>query len=141
MAHMPLADELRELKARLEGKRAPEQVALMHRAVDELRASNAVDHALKVGDRAPEFTLPNAEQRAVSSRELLARGPLVVTFYRGRWLPYCNVELVALQGALPEITGAGAALVAISPQRPGFNAELVRQRHLTFEILSDAGNG
>jgi hypothetical protein len=80
-----LADELSELKTRLEGKRAPEQVALMHRAVDELRASNAAARALKAGDRAPEFTLPNAEQRAVSSRELLARGPLVVTFYRGRW--------------------------------------------------------
>jgi hypothetical protein len=86
MARMTtLADELRELKTRLEGKRAPEQVALMHRAVDELRASKAADRALKVGDRAPEFTLPNAEQRDVGSRELLARGPLVVTFYRGRW--------------------------------------------------------
>jgi hypothetical protein len=80
-----LADELRELKTRLEGKRPPEHVALMHRAVDELRASKAAEWALKVGDRAPEFTLPNAEERAVSSRELLARGPLVVTFYRGRW--------------------------------------------------------
>ena len=80
-----LADELRELKTRLESKRAPEQLALMHRAVDELRAARAAERALKVGDRAPEFTLPNAEQRPVSSRELLARGPLVVTFYRGRW--------------------------------------------------------
>ena len=80
-----LADELAELKTRLESKRAPEQVALMHRAVDELRASKAAARALKVGDRSPEFTLPNAEQRLVGSRELLARGPLVVTFYRGRW--------------------------------------------------------
>jgi hypothetical protein len=86
MARMPtLTEELRELKTRLEGKRAPEQVALMHRAVDELRASKAADRALKVGERAPEFTLPNAAQRAVSSRELLTHGPLVVTFYRGRW--------------------------------------------------------
>lgn len=86
MARMTtLADELRELKTRLEAKRAPEQVALMHRAVDELRASHAAAKALKVGDRAPDFTLPNAEQRAVSAQELLARGPLVVTFYRGRW--------------------------------------------------------
>ncbi len=63
-----LVDELRELKIRLEGKRAPEQVALMHRAVDELRASKAADRALKVGDRAPDFTLPNAEQRPLTSR-------------------------------------------------------------------------
>ena len=64
---------------------APEQVALMHRAVDELRAGRAAERALKVGDRAPDFTLPNADERLVSARELLARGPLVVTFYRGRW--------------------------------------------------------
>ena len=70
MAHMTtLAEEQRELKTRLEGKRAPEQVALMHRAVDELRVSKAVERALKVGDRAPDFTLPNAEQRAVSSTD------------------------------------------------------------------------
>jgi hypothetical protein len=82
---MSLKEELAALKARAEAKRPPEVVALMHRGVDDLRRSRAVERVARMGDRAPEFTLPNAEERLVSSRELLARGPLVVTFYRGGW--------------------------------------------------------
>ena len=65
---------------------------------------------------APEFTLLDPDGKPVSSRELLARGPLVISFYRGVWCPYCNLELQALQAALPEIAARGASLVAISPQ-------------------------
>jgi len=82
---MSLKEELRTLKARLEGGRPPAVVETMHRGVADLRASGAADRVLKAGTRAPAFTLPNAEERPVSSAELLARGPLVVTFYRGRW--------------------------------------------------------
>ncbi|HEY1436122.1 MAG TPA: redoxin domain-containing protein, partial [Casimicrobiaceae bacterium] len=76
---------------------------LMHRATDELIASGAARRALKAGDRAPEFVLQDADGREVSSRDLLAKGPLVVTFYRGVWCPYCNLDLEALQEALPAI--------------------------------------
>lgn len=82
---MALKDDLVALKQRLESGRPREQVALMHRAVDELRRSGAAGRALGVGDRAPAFTLPNADGRPVSLADLLAHGPLVVTFYRGRW--------------------------------------------------------
>lgn len=82
---MSLNEELAALKARAEAKRPPEVVALMHRAVDNLRRSGAVENVPRVGVRAPEFTLPNAEEQQVNSGELLARGPLVVTFYRGGW--------------------------------------------------------
>jgi hypothetical protein len=82
---MPLKDELMALRLRAEAKRPPEVVATMRRAVDELRASGAAGRVIKVGDRAPSFALPNAEGRIVDSTALLARGPLVVTFYRGRW--------------------------------------------------------
>jgi len=82
---MSLNDELKALRARAEAKRSPEIVATMHRAVDELRASGAPGRVLKVGDVAPRFALPNAEERIVDSASLLARGPLIVTFYRGRW--------------------------------------------------------
>jgi len=82
---MSLKEELVTLKARLEGNRPPEVVRTMHRAVDELRASGAGERTLKVGDKAPDFALPNADETLVDSRALLARGPLVVTFYRGRW--------------------------------------------------------
>jgi hypothetical protein len=82
---MSLKEELKALQTRLESGRPAEVVAKMHRAVDELRASGASARVLKVGDRAPDFVLPNAEERPVDSRALLAKGPLIVTFYRGRW--------------------------------------------------------
>lgn len=82
---MSLRDELSALRKRLEAGRPPEVLASMHRAVDELRASSVAERVLKVGGRAPAFVLPNANQNLVSSRELLARSNLVVTFYRGRW--------------------------------------------------------
>ena len=82
---MSLTAELKALQTRLEAKRPPEILAQMHRAVDELRASGAPVRVLKPGSRMPDFTLPDADGRPVAARTLLAQGPLVVTFYRGRW--------------------------------------------------------
>jgi len=82
---MSLREELKSLRERAEAKRPAEIVATMHRAVDELRASGAPARVLKPGAQAPRFALPNAEERIVERETLLARGPLVVTFYRGRW--------------------------------------------------------
>jgi hypothetical protein len=82
---MSLKDELTSLREKAQAKRPPEIVASMHRAVDELRASGAPERVLKVGDRAPHFALPNGDEQIVDSATLLGRGPLVVTFYRGRW--------------------------------------------------------
>lgn len=82
---MSLKDDLRALRERAEAKRPPEIVAAMHRAVDELRASGAPGRVLKPGDPMPVFALPDGNERMVDSAALLARGPLVVTFYRGRW--------------------------------------------------------
>jgi peroxiredoxin len=72
--------------------------------------------AIKAGDRAPQFILKDEEGVEHSSRELLEQGPLVVTFYRGVWCPYCNFELQALNAVLPELRRHRASLVAISPQ-------------------------
>ena len=82
---MPLKAELKALQTRLESNRPPDVIATMHRAVAELRSSGAAGKALKAGDVAPHFVLPNADEQPVDSRALLAKGPLIVTFYRGRW--------------------------------------------------------
>ena len=82
---MSLKADLKTLQTRLESNRPAEAVAVMHRAVDELRTSGAAGRVLKVGDKAPDFVLPNADEQPIDSRALLAKGPLVVTFYRGRW--------------------------------------------------------
>jgi peroxiredoxin len=112
----------------------------MHRATRELIASGAAEHALKAGARAPVFALQDTDGQLVSSRELLAKGPLVVTFYRGVWCPYCNLDLQALQQALPAIKEQGAELIAISPQTQSNGAKSKRDNRITFPILSDPGN-
>lgn len=110
----------------------------MHRATAELIASGQAGRALKAGAKAPEFTLQDAEGRPVGSRELLAQRPLVVSFYRGVWCPYCNMDLQALEAVLPEIRARGANLVAISPQTPANSRRSQRENKLSFPILSDA---
>ena len=112
----------------------------LQRATDELLAAGAAERALKVGDRAPEFTLKDAAAHEVSSRNLLAKGPLVVTSYRGVWCPYCNMDLQALQDTLPAISERGAQLVAISPQTQFNSHKAQRENKVTFPILSDPGN-
>jgi peroxiredoxin len=109
----------------------------MQRATDELIASGQAQRAKKAGDAAPEFALLDPDGKPVSSRELLAKGPLVLSFYRGVWCPYCNLELQALQQALPEITARGASLVAISPQTAPNSRKSQRDNKLDFPILSD----
>ncbi len=118
----------------------PSVIETMHRATDELIASGAATRALKAGDKAPAFTLKDPDGHDVSSAELLAQGPLVVSFYRGVWCPYCNMELQALQDALPEFRAAGANLIAISPQTAVNSRKSVRQNALDFPILSDTSN-
>ena len=142
---MSLQDKLDAFKADFEAGKPPYNVPpsvieTMHRATAELKASGAAQRALKAGDKAPAFTLDDADGNPVSSDDLLRKGPLVVTFYRGVWCPYCNMELQALQATLPEILQAGARLVAISPQVAANSRKSARQNEVTFPILSDARN-
>jgi peroxiredoxin len=115
----------------------PDIHPIMERATAELIASGQAARAIKAGDRAPQFTLKNQSEREVSSVDLLAQGPLVVTFYRGIWCPYCNMELQAINDVLPQIRAYGANVVAISPQTPVNSRKAVRENKLAFPVLSD----
>ena len=138
---MSLQDKLDAFKADFEGKKAsPEVVAVMHKATADLIASGQAERTLKVGARAPIFTLPNAHGELVRSADLLARGPLVLTFYRGIWCPYCNMDLQAIEAAAEEIRALGVSLVAISPQTAPNRRKSERENALSFPILSDHGN-
>jgi peroxiredoxin len=106
----------------------------------ELAASRIARRALKASDRAPDFRLPAARGGYVRLHDLLAKGPVVVSFYRGGWCPYCNLELRALQNALPEIKRLGAQLVAISPQTPDESLSTAERNELAFAVLSDIGS-
>jgi peroxiredoxin len=139
---MSLQDRLDAFKAdfitgKLAFKPTPERLAAMGRATAELVDSGQAQKAKKAGDTAPEFKLNDPDGKPVSSRDLLAKGPLVLSFYRGVWCPYCNIELQALQAALPEITRRGASLVAISPQTAANSRRSQRENKLEFPILSD----
>ena len=94
-------------------------------------------NALKVGEKAPSFELPNAEGNLISLDVLLEKGPLVITFYRGDWCPYCNLQLRALQAKLNEIKALGASLVAISPQVPDGSLTKSEINEMDFIVLSD----
>jgi peroxiredoxin len=118
----------------------PEIHPIMERATNELIQSGQAQRALKAGDRAPVFTLHDQNDNPVSSKDLLAKGPLIVSFYRGVWCPYCNLELQALEEALPKFKELGGNLVAISPQNPVNSRKSVRQNNVTFPILSDTKN-
>jgi peroxiredoxin len=138
-----LQAKLDAFKADLEAGKPPYNVPwsvveAMHRATAELKASGQVERAMKVGDKAPAFELRDSDDNVVSSSELLETGPLIVSFYRGVWCPYCNMELQALQGALPEYKKLGASLVAISPQTRPNSRRAARENGLTYPILSDA---
>ena len=137
---MALQDKLDAIGASFAGRAPPHIIASMKRATADLVATGQASRALQVGDRAPDFTLPGPDGNDVSSRDLLARGPLVITFYRGVWCPYCNAELQALQDALPEITALRGSLVAISPESAANSRKAIRQNELSFPILTDKGN-
>lgn len=115
----------------------PEIHPIMERATAALFASGQAERAIHAGDRAPAFVLRDQNDRTVSSAELLAQGPLIVTFYRGVWCPYCNIELQALNELLPQFRALGANIVAISPQKPVNSRKSVRQNQLDFPVLSD----
>lgn len=120
---------------------APKEIhPVMERATAELIASGQAGRALKAGDRAPIFTLNDPDGNPVSSSTLLAKGPLIISFYRGVWCPYCNLELQALQETLPQFQALGANLLAISPQTAANSRKSQRQNKLDFPILSDTHN-
>ncbi|EGJ34604.1 MULTISPECIES: peroxiredoxin-like family protein [Moorena] len=137
---MTLSQDLINLNTQLRAQQPEEAKLIMAKAGEDLANSGIVDNSLNVGDKSPNFTLPNAVGKLVELQDLLATGAVVISFYRGQWCPYCNLELRALQQFLPEIQKLGATLVAISPQTPDNSLSTTEKNHLTFEVLSDVGN-
>lgn len=134
---MALQEKLDEITARTRSLVQPERLEIGERAIAELFASGIEDTLLKPGDLAPAFVLPDANGKSVRSADLLALGPLVVNFFRGRWCPYCVTELEAWRDLFPALRERGALLVAISPQTVRQNDFAVSQHSLPFPLLRD----
>ncbi|MEU5313626.1 peroxiredoxin-like family protein [Streptomyces sp. NPDC021562] len=132
-----------ELRAFYEARQQqipPDVREIMRKAGQELKASGQADRALRADAHAPMFALPSATGGHLTLSDLLSRGPVVLTFYRGAWCPYCNITLRTLQQHHTDIAQRGARLVAVSPQIPDESLTLTEKHSLAFEVLSDVGS-
>lgn len=136
---MLLQTELDRFQAGWRGKVGDEIANAISQDNARLLASGLADRALKAGDRLPDVTLPNAVNQPVSILSCLEKGPVVITFYRGGWCPYCSLELRAYQATLAEIRAAGGDLIAVSPETPDNALSTAEKNALSFTVLSDAG--
>ncbi|MBW4558945.1 MAG: AhpC/TSA family protein [Trichormus sp. ATA11-4-KO1] len=137
---MTLAQEIDKVLSYMQSNVPVETLTTISQSTENLARAGIVEKSLQVGDTVPNFTLPNAKEQAVQIQTLLAHGPVVISFYRGQWCPFCSLELTELQKVLPEIKSLGASLVAISPQTPDHTLSTVEKNNLEFEVLSDVGN-
>ena len=119
---------------------AADQQQAVGSAFQELLASTVAADAKNVGDKASFFELPNVRGGTLNIESALAQGPVVLSFYRGSWCPFCNLELNALQQRLPEIRDCGARLIAVSPEKPDSSLSHAEKLGLEFDVLSDEGN-
>lgn len=135
-----LSEQLR-LRSGEDEQTLPQQVRnVIQSVIGELKSSGITDNSLTPGDTAPDFALTAATGRTVRLSELLATGPVIVTFFRGEWCPYCRLELQAWQQALPGLQQRGVSLIAISPQTPEASQATAKRLGLEYDLLSDPGN-
>jgi len=137
---MTLKNDIDKMQEGLLPQIPTEALDLFGSTTEKLVQSGIAGTSLKKGDKAPTFALPSITGKIIDSAALLKNGPLVVSFYRGQWCPYCDLELRALQAALVEIQNLGAQLVAISPQTPEHSKSTSENRSLQFEVLNDTNN-
>ncbi len=136
----PLQDQLDEITARTRLLVQAERLAVGERAVEELFATGIEESILPVGATAPEFALKDSNNKMVRSTELLATGPLVIKFFRGRWCPYCMTELETWRDLYGKIREHNALLVAIGPQIQRQSDFMANRHGLPFPVLTDTNN-
>lgn len=134
---MKLQRELDAIRARLDATVDRRILAKLDRGVAQLRASGLAERALRTGDVAPDFQLPDQHGRQVRLGDRLATGPLVLVFMRGEWCPYCTATMRAWQTMHTLVAEMGAAFIMVSPQSCAQSAATTRRYGLTYPILSD----
>lgn len=135
-----LAADLARHSARSQERMPSKVVELMQRKAFELEKLDFPKRALQLDATAPDFELPNYDGKVVCLSRLLEEELVILSFYRGAWCPYCNLEIKALQEYQELFKAAGARLLAITPQKPDFSLEQVREKTLSFEVLTDENN-
>lgn len=137
---MSLKAQIDAYNVQKEAKLPGDVLALMAQTNEELIAQHIKDNALQVGAKVSNFSLNNHSAEQVELADLLNNGPVIISFYRGNWCPYCNLELKALNAHLPEFKTHNAQLVAISPQLPDETLSSAQKNALEFDVLSDINN-
>jgi len=137
---MNLKKELNNFAEQMSKQAPPEVLKTMGKEIGNLATSGIIESAKKKGDKAPSFNLENSDGKIVNLNDLLKKGSVIISFNRGNWCPFCNLEFKALQKSVKEIKEAGANLIVISPQLPILSKELKTQNNFTFDILYDKKN-
>lgn len=137
---MALAAQLSQTESSFHASAPPDISSIVTSALDTVKTAYDPSSAIKVGDKFPDFALPDAHGQQTTSSSLLSKGPLLISFYRGSWCPYCNVELRALQQHIIEFKNKGVTLVAISPELPDTSLTTQETHELGFPVLSDVDN-
>jgi peroxiredoxin len=136
----PLSERLKAVADEVE-QRSPEFAAVVARMVARLEANNVGQSAPQVGERMPDFILPDEKGTLVRLEKLLEQGPVVVSFHRGHWCPYCRLIADGLARIAPDVKRLGAQIVAISPETHQYGAELKAHANAPFPVLADVDNG
>ena len=137
---MSLKSQIDAYNVQKEAKLPGDVLALMAQTNEELIAQHIKDNALQVGAKVSNFSLNNHSAEQVELADLLNNGPVIISFYRGNWCPYCNLELKALNDYLPQFKTQSAQLVAISPQLPDETLSTTQKNDLEFDVLCDVSN-
>lgn len=113
---------------------------IFEKSITALKSENIETKIAEIGDQLVPFSLPNAANQLIYSKNILEKGKMILAFFRGSWCPYCNLELRALQENLAKITHKNVTLLAISPQSTDHNTQLIEKHLLTFDVLTDKDN-
>ena len=137
---MSLKAQIDAYNVQKDAKLPADVLALMNTTNEELIAQHIKDNALQIGQKVENFSLANHNGENIELADLLKKGPVIISFYRGGWCPYCNLELKALNDYLPQFKTQSAQLVAISPQLPDETLSTAQKNDLEFDVLSDISN-
>jgi len=135
---MGLKEQLLEFQEKFIKSQKPEVIDMLVAANEEIFATDLVSRALPLGAEAPDFSLVNPQKQLKTFSDIRGENGLIISFYRGNWCPYCNIELTALQGYLSEFKKLRVNLAAVSPESPDQSLSTQEINHLSFEVLSDS---
>lgn len=137
---MSLKAQIDAYNVQKDAKLPADVLALMNTTNEEPIAQHIKDNALQIGQKVENFSLANHNGENIELADLLKKGPVIISFYRGGWCPYCNLELKALNDYLPQFKTQSAQLVAISPQLPDETLSTAQKNDLEFDVLCDVSN-